>query len=95
MHNHIVNGGAHPMARPNAEVYEPKLNGARPKAADYQSFIPVAFFQGEKPGWDFQMSSRVPLAGRATEPIATYTTGDVVPWKGGSRASLDPLTQLP
>ena len=49
----------------------------------------------EKPGWDFQMSSRVPLAGRATEPIATYTTGDVVPWKGGSRASLDPLTQLP
>ena len=42
----------------------------------------------EKPGWDFQMSSRVPLAGRATEPIATYTTGDVVPWKGGSRASL-------
>ena len=35
----------------------------------------------EKPGWDFQMSSRVPLAGRATEPIATYTTGDVVPWK--------------
>ena len=41
------------------------------------------------------MSSRVPLAGRATEPIATYTTGDVVPWKGGSRASLDPLTQLP
>ena len=35
----------------------------------------------EKPGWDFQASSRVPLSGRATAPIATYTTGDVVPWK--------------
>ena len=35
----------------------------------------------EKPGWDFQASSRVPLSGRATAPIASYTTGDVVPWK--------------
>ena len=34
----------------------------------------------EKPGWDFQASSRVPLAGRATAPIASYTTGAVVPW---------------
>jgi hypothetical protein len=34
----------------------------------------------EKPGWDFQASSRVPLAGRAAAPIATYTTGAVVPW---------------
>ena len=34
----------------------------------------------EKPGWDFQeRRSRVPLAGRATAPIA-YTTGAVVPW---------------
>ena len=39
----------------------------------------------EKPGWDFQASSRVPLAGRATAPIATYTTGDVVPWKARPR----------
>jgi hypothetical protein len=54
MHNHIINGGAHPNARPNAEVYQPRLNGARPKAADYQSFIPVAFFQGEKRGWTFK-----------------------------------------
>ena len=54
MHNHIINGGAHPMARPNADVYEPKLNGARPKAADDESFIPVAFFQGEKQGWSFK-----------------------------------------
>ena len=23
----------------------------------------------------------MPLAGRATAPIATYTTGDIVPWK--------------
>jgi len=53
LHNHIVNGGTHPNARPNAEVYEPKLNGARPKA-DYQTFIPVAFFQGEKQGWTFK-----------------------------------------
>ena len=69
----------------------------------YEGAVPPIWLHGragiwnyiEKPGWDFQMSSRVPLAGRATEPIATYTTGDVVPWKGGSRASLDPLTQLP
>ena len=39
----------------------------------------------EKPGWDFQASSRVPLAGRATAPIASYTTGDVVPWKARPR----------
>lgn len=54
MHNHIVNGGAHPMARAGAEVHEPKLNGARPTVADYQSFVPVAFFQGEKPGFEFK-----------------------------------------
>lgn len=54
LHNHLVNGGAHPGARPNAGVVEPTLNGTRPRAVDYESFIPVAFFQGEKPGWTFK-----------------------------------------
>ena len=34
MHNHVVNGGHHPMSRPGAEVYEPTLNGSRPKALE-------------------------------------------------------------
>lgn len=54
LQNHLINGGAHPHARPNAEVREPKLNGARPKAVDDDSFIPVAYFQGEKEGWTFK-----------------------------------------
>jgi len=53
LHNHLVNGGYHPHARPGAEVYEPKLNGARPKATE-DSFIGVPFFQGEQPGWTFK-----------------------------------------
>lgn len=53
LHNHLLNGGAHPNSRPNAEVYEPTLNGARPKPDD-GSFVPVDFFQGEKAGWTFK-----------------------------------------
>ena len=54
LHVHLVNGGAHPHARPGAEVYEPTLNGARPRPVNDGSFIPVAFFQGEKEGWTFK-----------------------------------------
>ena len=49
----------------------------------------------EKPGWDFQASSRVPLAGRATAPIATYTTGDVVPWKVSRSATSSDAARTP
>ena len=52
---HLANGGAHPRARPNDEVHEPALNGARPKATGAAgSFIPVAYFQGERPGYVFK-----------------------------------------
>ena len=49
----------------------------------------------EKPGWDFQASSRVPLSGRATAPIATYTTGDVVPWKVSRSATSSDAARTP
>ena len=59
MHRHIVEGGAHPMARPGAEVCAPKLNGASTRSGsktvdDSDGFIPVHFFQGEKPGYTFK-----------------------------------------
>lgn len=54
LQTHLANGGSHPNTRPNADVYEPKLNGARPKTVDYEKFIPVAFFQGERQGWMFK-----------------------------------------
>jgi len=82
MHNHIVNGGAHPHARPGAEVYEPKLNGARPKAADYQSFIPVAFFQGEKQGWTFK---------HGDEGLGYYRDASAASAKGAAAAAATPV----
>jgi hypothetical protein len=97
MHNHIVNGGAHPMARPNAEVYEPKLNGARPTAADYQTFIPVAFFQGEKPGFEFKHGdqglgyygvARGGAGGASAAGPGTPATTGLVP-----RSSFNPISQ--
>jgi len=95
MHNHIVNGGAHPMARPNAEVYEPKLNGARPTVADYQSFVPVAFFQGEKPGFEFKHGDQglgyysVARAGAG----AASAAGPGTPATTGLARSFNPVSQ--
>lgn len=37
LHNHLMNGGSHPHARPNAEVYEPTLNGSAVIAKHAQS----------------------------------------------------------
>lgn len=57
LHNHLVNGGAHPASmgpRRGGEVYEPELNGASKINRDYEQFVAVPFFQGEKAGWTFK-----------------------------------------
>jgi len=89
MHNHVVNGGAHPMARPAAEVYEPTLNGARSK--NDVTFIPANFFQGEKPGYTFKHGDQG--LGYYGAPDSTSSAGRPAPMTNIARG-YNPVSQL-